>query len=111
MFKKVATVARLKKKDLKKPDKQPRTYDQRTFSLDRRMDMEIQFGDKIMKTAVYIKMDAHEQLLHSEGVSRQLVIITNHSDVNVTQGSKKHMEGKVTTLRVKRMQSVQLSSQ
>ena len=70
--------------------------------------MEIQFGDKVMKTAVYIKMDAHDQLLLSEGVCRQLGIITYHSDVNVTHGSKKHIEGKITTVRVKLMQSVQL---
>ena len=34
-----------------------------------------------MKTSVYIKMDAYDQLLLSEGVCRQLGIISYHSDV------------------------------
>ena len=46
----------------------PHTYDQ-TFPLDGRMDLDILFGEKTMKTAVYIKMDAHDPLL-SEGMCR-----------------------------------------
>ena len=68
LFRKVATAARLKKKDLKKPDRTPRTYDQQPFKLDGRMDLDITFGEKTMRTPVYIKMDAHDQLLLSEGV-------------------------------------------
>ena len=34
LFEKVATVARLRKRYFKKPDKIPRTYDQKTFTLD-----------------------------------------------------------------------------
>ena len=34
LFKKIATIAHLKKKNLKPPDKKPRTYEQRTFTLD-----------------------------------------------------------------------------
>ena len=34
-----------------------------------------------MKTPVYVKMDAPEQLLLSEGVFRQLGIITYHTEV------------------------------
>ena len=70
LLKRVATVARLKKRDFRAADKTPRTYNQQPFALDGRMDLDISFGDKTMRTAVYIKMDAHDQLLLSEGVCR-----------------------------------------
>ena len=41
LFKKVATAARLRKKDFMKPDCVPRTYDRRQFELHGRMDLEI----------------------------------------------------------------------
>ena len=66
LFKRVALAARLKKRDFMKPDKTPRTYDQKPFTLDGRMDLEVQFEDKAMRTPIYIKMDAHDQLLLSE---------------------------------------------
>ncbi len=50
LFHKVATVAKLKKRDFQKPDKTPRTYDQKPFSLHGRMDLEIAFDGKIMTT-------------------------------------------------------------
>ena len=53
LFCKVASVAHLKKKQLKKADKTPRNYDQRPFRLDGRMDLTITFGDKEMTKAVY----------------------------------------------------------
>ena len=68
LIKKVASVVRLWKKDFKSTDKVPHGYDQRPFQLNRRMDLDITFGDKTMKTAVYIKMDAVDQLLLLEGV-------------------------------------------
>ena len=37
LFKRVAVAAKLKKRDLYKSDKTPKTYDQRTFTLDERM--------------------------------------------------------------------------
>ena len=52
LFRKVASVAHLKKKQLKKADKTPCNYDQRPFRLDGRMDLTITFGDKEMTTAV-----------------------------------------------------------
>ena len=67
LFKRIATIARLKK-NFKKADKVPRTYDQQPFRLDGRMDLDIAFGDKQMTTPVYVKMDAHDQLLLLEGV-------------------------------------------
>lgn len=81
LFKRVAAVARLKKKDLKEADKTPHNYDQSLFKLDGHMDLEILFDDKAMVTPVYIKMDAHEPLLLSEGVCRQLGIIHYHPSV------------------------------
>ena len=43
LFKRVATAARLKK-NFKRADKVPRTYDRHSFSLDGRMDLDISFG-------------------------------------------------------------------
>ena len=93
LFKKVATIARLKKRNFKKPDKTPRTYDQQPFQLDGRMDLDISFGEKMMTTPVYIKMDAHDQLLLSEGVCRQLGIIQFHPSVERWRGRKKKPTG------------------
>ena len=81
LFQRVATVARLKKRDLKKPDKTPRNYDQTPFSLDGCMELDVAFGEKTLRTPVYIKVNAHEQLLLSEGVCRQLGLIQYHPDV------------------------------
>ena len=78
LFALVASSARLRKKNFKPPDKTPRTYDRKVFRLDGCMEMEISFQGKTMKTTVYIKMDACDQLLLSEGVCRQLGIVTYH---------------------------------
>ncbi len=83
LLRKVAAVARLKKKDLKPPDKSPRNYDRRPFKLHGRIDMTISFAGRMLTTPVYIKMDAEEPLLLSEGVCRQLGIIQYHPDVEV----------------------------
>ena len=89
LFKRVAAVARLKKRQLLPADKVPRTYDQRPFQLDGRLDLEVSFGDKIMCTPIYIKMDAHDQLLLSEGVCRQLDILQYHQDVEKWRGGQR----------------------
>ena len=75
LFRRVAVIAKLRKRDLKNTDKIPRNYDQRPFKLDGRMDLDITFNGKAIRTPVYIKIDAHEQLLLLEGVCRQLEII------------------------------------
>ena len=82
LFKKVASVAKLKKRQLKKADKVPHTYDRREFKLDGRLDLDINFNNKTMNTAVYLKMDAHDDLLLSEGVCCHLGIITYHPSVS-----------------------------
>lgn len=89
LFKKVALAARLKKRDFMKPDKTPRTYDQKPFTLDGRMDLDLVFEDKAMRTPVYVKMDAHDQLLLSEGVCRQLGIVSYHDKVEKWRGGSK----------------------
>ena len=81
LLRRVAAIVKLRKKDLKRPDKVPRNYDQRPFALHGRMDLDITFAGKTMTTPVYIKLDAEEQLLLSEGVCRQLGIIRYHPDV------------------------------
>lgn len=43
LFRKVASAAHLKKRDFKKADKVPRTYDQKPFALDGRMDLDVTF--------------------------------------------------------------------
>ena len=53
----------------------------KTFDLHGRMDLDISFGGITMRTPVYIKLDASEQLLLSEGVCRQLKILAYHPDV------------------------------
>ena len=78
----------VKEESPKGADKVPRTYDQKTFPLDGRMDLNISFGDKTMQTPVYIKMNAHDQLLLSEGVCRQLGIISYHPDVRAAKARK-----------------------
>ena len=81
LFRKVSAVGRLKRRTFKKVDKVPHTYDRRPFSLDGKMDMHITFSGMTMRSPVYVKHDAPEQLLLSEGVCRQLQIIRYHPDI------------------------------
>ena len=102
LFRRVAAAARLKKKNFKKPDKVPKTYDRRTFALDGRMDLDVSFDVITMNTPVYIKLDAPEQLLLLEGVCRQLGIISYHSDILVNQKTNKSHWQKVVKEEVAR---------
>jgi len=54
LFKKVAAVAHLRKKNFKSCDKQALNYD---CPLDGWIDLDITFGDKTIKTPVYSKMN------------------------------------------------------
>ena len=105
-FKRIAAVAKLKKRDLKPADKTPRTYDQKVFHLDGRLDLDITFQEQTMKTPVYVKMDAKEQLLLSEGVCRQLGIVHYHEQV--VPGDKQRAQVYVPTVRVRLVQTVKL---
>ena len=62
LFRRIAAVARLKKSQLKQPDKIPKTYDRKTFALDGRM---VSFGEMTMQTPVYI---------HTDGCTRAVAI-------------------------------------
>ena len=59
------------------------TYDQKPFTLDGQVDLEVSFEGTTMKTPVYVKLYAAEPLLLSEGVCRQLGIISYHLKVLV----------------------------
>ena len=45
------------------------------------MDLEIIFDQKVLRTPIYIKMDACDQLLLAEGVCSQLGIVEYHQNV------------------------------
>ena len=81
LFGRIAAVARLKKSRLKPADRVPRTYDRKTFTLDGRLDLDICFDGVTMRTPIYVKLDAADQLLLGEGVCRQLKIISYHPSV------------------------------
>ena len=52
------------------------------------MDLDVTFNDTTIKTPVYIKMNAPDQLLLSKGIYHQLGIISYHPDVEVWRGGK-----------------------
>ncbi len=83
LLRKVAAVTKLRKKDLKPPDRAPRNYDQRPFKLHGMINLSISFAGQVLTTTVYVKMDTVEPLLLSEGVCRQLGIIQYHPQVQV----------------------------
>ena len=88
LLKKIAAVAKLKKRNFKTADKTPHGYDRRPFELHGRMELTLSFDGKEMKTMVYIKMDAADQLLLSEGVCRQLGIVTYHPSIQDWKGGR-----------------------
>ena len=61
-------MSKLRRKTPKKADKVLKTYDQRSFTLDGRIDLDITFEGTNMKTPIYLKVDASEPLFLSEGV-------------------------------------------
>ena len=110
VFKKVATVAKLRKRDFKPTDKTPYNFDGKPFRLDGKLVLDISFGDRTMKTDVYVKMDATEQVLLSEGVCRQLGIVTYHPDVEAPPPSTPETGAVVSVpaVKVQLVQSVKL---
>jgi hypothetical protein len=87
-----------------KADRIPRTYDQQPFRLDGQMNLEVSFGDKHLTMPMYIKMDAYDQLLLSEGVCRQLGIISYHPDVERWRGGRRQSTQKTTAPSTPRQQ-------
>ena len=55
LFKKVAAVAQLMKRDFRLSDKVPRTYNQQPFKLDGIMKLNITFGERTVRTQVHVK--------------------------------------------------------
>ena len=108
LFKKVAAVACLKKKQLKKSDKVPYTYDQKPFKLDGKLELDITFQDKTLCTPVYLKIDAHDSLLLSEGVCRQLWVISYHPSITVCEPTRQLSSARVTAVSVKLLKSTRL---
>ena len=78
LLKRVAAAARLGKDRV---DKTPKTYAGQPFALHGRMDLDVTFDGRTMRTPVYIKLDTPEPLLLSEGVCRQLRILDYHPSV------------------------------
>ena len=109
LFQKVASLARLKKKNLKPADKIPRAYDQHPFTLDGHMELVITFGEKEISMQVYIKVDAADQLLLSEGVSRLLGIVEYHPDVEVWRGGRKKKSSTSTKTDISNVPSVRVT--
>ena len=110
LFALVAASARLKKKDFRKPDKVPRSYDRRVFQLDGCMELDVTFEGTTLTTTVYIKMDAFDQLLLSEGVCRLLGIVTYHPSL-VARRPRAHKEEVaplVPSIRVHLVQSLKI---
>ena len=116
-FKQVATVAKLRKRDFKPPDKAPKNYDLKPFHVDGMIEIDVEFQDKAMITPIYVKMDAPEELLLSEGVCRQLSIISYHPEVQTSATAKPTTSSKgeqnegqctVSTVRMCLVQDVRL---
>ena len=110
LFKQVAAVARLRKSAFKKPDKTPYTYDHRPFTLDGKLELDITFNNHTMCTPIYVKMDARDSLLLSEGVCHQLGIIQYHPDVgaNPHPTQSESPDAHVPVVRVKLIHSVRI---
>ena len=103
---------------LRKSDRTARNYDGQPFQLDGVMDLDITFDDKTIRTSVYIKMNAHDQLLLSEGECRQLGIVHYHPDIQKWNGGRRkraeHQKVKtatVPTVRVRLVQTLRLLPQ
>ena len=75
MFKTVIAKADLTKEEFKTANKQAFTYNKQWITLDGQMDVNIGFGDKQVRTTIYVKAEAPDPLLLSEVICRQLGII------------------------------------
>ena len=59
------------------------------------MNLDVPFNETAVKTPIYIRVDAHDQLLLSEGICHLLGITSYHPDVEVWRGGK--LKNKKTT--------------
>ena len=74
------------------------------------MDLDIEFDGKCLKTPIYLKMDAHDSLLLSEGVCRQLGVLSFHPEVKPLKELSPAglSSARVPLVRVSLVQSVRL---
>ncbi len=72
------------------------------------MMLDIAFEDKTMCTPVYVKMDAPEQLLLSEGVCRQLGIVTYHPSLGVGPSVDVSPMTQLQTVRIRLVDTVRI---
>ena len=84
------------------------------ITLDGQIDVDISFGDKQVRTTIYVKTEAPDPLLLPEAICRQLRIIHYHPDVKPLDGngeseatkkfiktcSKQALNSKVKTVRL-----------
>ena len=93
LARRVIAARKLRKSQCRRPDRVAHTYDGHSFTLHGRVDIDITFGDTVMNTPVYIKLDAKDQLLLSEEVCHQFGLLTYHtmccSDRPMTKKRKK----------------------
>ena len=81
LFKTIAAATKMKKRHLKPVDKAAFTYDNRPIKLNGKLELDIVFGGKTVTTPIYLKMDAGDQLLLSEGICSHLGIVSYHPSV------------------------------
>ena len=62
-------------------------YNKQRITLDGQMDVNISFGDKQVRTIIYVKTEAPDPLLLSEAICRQLGIIHYHPNVKPLDGN------------------------
>ena len=70
--------------------------------------MDLMFQDIILTMTVYIKMDAIDQLLLSEGVYCQLSIVSYHSSVTAQEAKRRKGSATVPSIRVRLVHSFKL---
>ena len=64
VFKKVAAIAWVKKKAFKATNKTPYGYDNKPFTLNGQIDLDITFVECTMRTTIYLKMDFMTHYCH-----------------------------------------------
>ena len=80
-FQEIVTVCGIKREQFKPPDTTACSYGHQPLKLDGQLDLQVKFGEKSMCERVYIKLDATDALLLSEGMCCKLNIVTYHPDV------------------------------
>lgn len=64
------------------------------------MELDITFQDRTVNRSVYVKMDVSKPLLLSEGICRQLEIVTYHPEVEVSKPKPTACSVQVSVVRV-----------